>query len=727
MAMVINTNVMSLNAQRNLTLSQRDQNQAMERLTTGKRINSAKDDAAGLSISSNMTSQIRGLNQAVRNANDGISMIQTAEGALEQSTNILQRMRELSVQSANGTQDDEDSRASLDAEFKQLTEELDRIAKTTTFNGQNLLNGDQKGLALQVGAEANQTISFSIQAMDAKTLGMGSVSVDMMGAEMTLAATVFAASLGSDIKEGDVLINGQSIGTFDTGASGDADSMNDLVSSINTNVSGVTAGLFTQLQASSLGDGVLDYTTAGEGIDITVADVNGGSQTYEVRKDTNSMEELASAIEDVTGGNISASINDDGQLALSNNSGSTITVAASGGTDLAVAMGMDTNVGDGLSQRGQLVLTSDHGDPITVERGDTGTLEDLANLGFRENSTQGEIKGAALSDSLADTSWGTGDVVVNGVAISAKDTDSLTGKIDNINAVTSETGVTANAYASVRIDMSQVDLSEVGNGTIGADLDINGVQIDFSTLDSTSTTVLEDMATVFNENTNLTGVSARVNGNNLILESDQGAINFGSAATADGQGSTIFQVVATSGAGAGAGLIGANFVTYMASGAAETNAIAAAETNFSTEAGIKLTSENGNPISVELGKNATAGEIGILDANSTAGGGFGTSISQTSIDTAANAQKAIDVIDKAIDTVNSERGSLGAVNNRLEYTIDNLESVSQNQSAARSRIMDADFALEAASLARSQILQQAGTAMLAQANSAPQQVLSLLQ
>ncbi|MDJ0624007.1 MAG: flagellin domain-containing protein [Desulfocapsaceae bacterium] len=176
MALTINTNIASLNAQRNLGTSQADLNRSMQRLSSGLRINSAKDDAAGLAISDRMTAQIRGLNQAVRNANDGISLAQTAEGALQETTNILQRMRELAVQSANDTNTDAD-RASLDAEYAQLISEIDRIAETTSFNGKVLLSGGFSGAGneavFQVGANAGQTISVNIAAADTATLGSG--------------------------------------------------------------------------------------------------------------------------------------------------------------------------------------------------------------------------------------------------------------------------------------------------------------------------------------------------------------------------------------------------------------------------------------------------------------------------------------------------------------------------------------------------------------------------
>ncbi len=172
MALFINTNVASLNAQRNLGKSQLSLNKSMQRLSSGLRINSAKDDAAGLAISDRMTSQVRGLNQAVRNANDGISLAQTAEGALSETTNLLQRMRELAVQSANDTNTTTD-RSSLDAEFKQLVSEIDRIATTTAFNNKTILTGTYSttGLVFHVGANSGQIMSVQIKAASTGALG----------------------------------------------------------------------------------------------------------------------------------------------------------------------------------------------------------------------------------------------------------------------------------------------------------------------------------------------------------------------------------------------------------------------------------------------------------------------------------------------------------------------------------------------------------------------------
>ena len=169
MALSVNTNVSALNTQRNLNASSNNLATSLQRLSTGSRINSAKDDAAGLQIANRLTSQINGLNIAVKNSNDGISMAQTAEGALEQSTNILQRMRDLSLQSANGSNSTEERKA-LNSEVTELKKELDRIANTTSFGGRKLLDGDFGTTTFQVGASANETISVNIKEMSTSAL-----------------------------------------------------------------------------------------------------------------------------------------------------------------------------------------------------------------------------------------------------------------------------------------------------------------------------------------------------------------------------------------------------------------------------------------------------------------------------------------------------------------------------------------------------------------------------
>ena len=272
MAATINTNVPSLTAQRNLGISQNALNTSINRLSSGLRINSAKDDAAGLAISERFSSQIRGLNQAVRNANDGISMAQTAEGALKASGDILQRIRELAVQSANATNSASDRQA-LNAEVNQLTAELDRIAKTTDFNGRKLLDGSFTSAQFQVGANANQTITatssnFSTSAYGNYRIGGQAATVSGSAGDLNIGSTAGAklsqsgaANSGNSAisASGTVTINGAYGSAKVEYASGA--SAADLVANINaqTEKTGVSAIARTEIELSGLASGT-SYT-----------------------------------------------------------------------------------------------------------------------------------------------------------------------------------------------------------------------------------------------------------------------------------------------------------------------------------------------------------------------------------------------------------------------------------------------------------------------------------
>jgi len=278
MALTINTNVASLNAQRNLGSSQTDLNKSMERLSSGLRINSAKDDAAGLAISDRMTSQIRGLTQAARNANDGISLAQTAEGALQESTNILQRIREIGVQSANDTNSVSD-RKSLNDEVIQLTEELDRIAVTTQFNGKNLLDGSMAGEAnkatFQVGANAgeSQTISFDIDSAKIADLGE-EVGYTEYVAEVNASTTAFSGlEVTADAGQGTA---GSAISitiATSTGASVNSVAVQASTSSITVTVAGSAGSSISNADIAAL---INDDAAAGALVDVTVS--SAGSQ-----------------------------------------------------------------------------------------------------------------------------------------------------------------------------------------------------------------------------------------------------------------------------------------------------------------------------------------------------------------------------------------------------------------------------------------------------------------
>ncbi|PKG71120.1 flagellin [Pseudoalteromonas sp. GutCa3] len=254
MALTVNTNVSSLNAQRNLTKSGEGLATSMERLSSGMRINSAKDDAAGLQISNRLTSQINGLAVAQRNANDGISMAQTAEGAMSESTNILQRMRELALQSANGSNSDED-RESLQKEVSALQTELTRIAETTSFGGQQLLNGDFGTKAFQVGANANETINVSLGNIAADNIGENAIK----GGGTVFNNTVAAGTAFSDSTAGSnaVVLSGPKGNTTEDLSLINAQETADAINAAATGIKAQTSVTATITALSSADTGTL--------------------------------------------------------------------------------------------------------------------------------------------------------------------------------------------------------------------------------------------------------------------------------------------------------------------------------------------------------------------------------------------------------------------------------------------------------------------------------------
>ena len=965
MALVINSNIASLNAQRQLTSAGAGLDQASERLSSGKRINSAADDAAGLSIANRQTSQIRGLDQAIRNANDGISLIQTAEGALDESSNILQRIRELSVQGANGIYSDSD-RSTLDAEVQQLVSELDRISETTSFNGSKILDGSQGNIDLQVGSEANETISFEIGAVNSSTLGLGSTSSNLSGDTLqdltNLNTNVAGDNLNAVVTYGqdDVLINGQGLSAFDGATQG----LQDVIDDINTNVTGVSASGYNVLEAGTVGAGIL---ASDEVLTISVFNASGTNadqqETQFTFSSTTSLDDLVADINSKTGGIVDASINDNGRLVLSNDTGAAIGLSLEDGagntatlasvlglsntdvTDQAGSVGAATEFSATADQSvlktGSLALTSDDGSDITITKGASGTDTDLANLGFRE-TTSGEVTGLALTSTNQAIALSAGDLTVNGTAIAATTiAEGLQGKIDNINDVSATTGVVAsakaeqsysfdesitpvevtaaNAYAAgtssfqdlhvasgtaisdgtvtaanalstlgvadylefdvddgagagttttVRIDSEPADLAalladingqltagstdveafqdtygklafratatggdilidnfaetdagtNVAPGTLNAYLgfdiedlagsggsfagaaagfNLNGTDISLGTAQTDGTVTAVEIADAVNTASDSTGVTAYVdttgklhfaaddaftlaghsNGSDFEESLDSGAnLNAGALGAAvsnstevtsgsltingfevtgisltdkDTAVTTINAAQANTGvtasldengevklsgnstitleAGDTAGIatgrvLGINFVDHATP--ASSDGVLASQT---VDASIKLESINSeSPISLELnGNGATA--TGLKDLNTDLSGTVtGTALSSISVSTQAGAQAAIESVDVALESINSTRSELGAINNRLDFTVSNLANVSENTSAARSRIVDADFAAETAALSRSQVLQQASQAILAQANARPQQVLSLL-
>jgi flagellin len=321
MPQVINTNVMSLNAQRNLNKSQGAMETAMQRLSSGLRINSAKDDAAGLAISERMTSQIRGLNQAVRNANDGISLAQTGEGALSETGRLLQRMRELAVQSANSTNSAFD-RSALNAEANQLKSELDRIASTTTFNGLKILDGTYQNKAFHVGANADETIAVSITGSGTSDLKhytvAGTNATDNQGTGST---SVAAATLTGEVNVilAQTLTISGSEGS-DTAAVAISATAAEVAAAVNltTENTGVSAKASTTATLSGL--------SAAGSVTITLGSVAGTDTTVSATVTTGDLSALASEINTRTG---TTGI-------TAEESGGTLTLVQSDGRDIRI-------------------------------------------------------------------------------------------------------------------------------------------------------------------------------------------------------------------------------------------------------------------------------------------------------------------------------------------------------------------------------------------------------
>ena len=326
MALTVNTNIASLNTQRNLNGSSNALATTMQRLSTGSRINSAKDDAAGLQISNRMTSQINGLGVAVRNANDGISLAQTAEGALQQSTNILQRMRDLSLQSANGTNDATDRKA-LQKEVSTLQSELNRIADTTTFGGRKVLDGSMANVDFQVGANARETIGVSIKASSAKDIGSYTIKSSGTVTGSAVIGTVLGTAPVSGlpaIAAGALVITGpegQKGTATDVAVNGSARDIAAAINGVATDT-GVSATATTKTELSGLAEtGVVGFTLKGSNatavnIEATISDAT----------DLTSLANVINAQSSSTGITADAS-KGDGKLTLTSKDGYNIEIA----------------------------------------------------------------------------------------------------------------------------------------------------------------------------------------------------------------------------------------------------------------------------------------------------------------------------------------------------------------------------------------------------------------
>lgn len=714
MAQIINTNIASLNSQRNLNKSQSSLNVSLQRLSSGLRINSAKDDAAGLAISERFTTQIRGLNQAVRNANDAISLSQTAEGALGEYGNILQRVRELALQSANSTNSSSDRQA-LNSEVQQQLSELNRIATQTQFNGQNVLDGAFTGSQFQVGANANQTIEVTIG--DASTSALGAYQY----------TNTASAVSGTALASGDLTINDVNVGTS-TDGSADA-----IVSAINavSNQTSVTATATSSITASNAPTGKVNLQSG----DLVINGVNIGAVSGDYNLATQGSN-IATAINNktVTTGVTATANSVTGAITLSSSVGETIAITTSNTTAGAArvenATGLELSASTAFGVN-DITLSGTKGSAVATFAFANYTANDEFTVGTGANAKTYVLD--ATQATGADAGGGkfyVGDGFTDDATLNAEVLDALNG--------TTAAGSAANGVVATTTGGTNVTLTNdaLGIETLASSVFTDGGGGAVTAITNTAGTGLTEGATLILDGTTYTFITGASAGNSIsltqagndatalaaIATDARAAINAGHTANttdivATGATTHVIVTADTKGTTGNASIDATG--TSVSAGAAEsiTNATDGAYTASTTYGLISLSSSG----SYQVGGNNPS-NAGLSTASSTL-----TAINTIDISSVAGANAAISLVDGALDQVNTIRGDLGAVQNRFESTIASLTTTSENLNAARSRIRDTDYAAETAALTRSQILQQAGVSILSQANSLPQLVLSLLQ
>lgn len=441
MPQVISTNLASLNAQRNLNSSQAGLQTALQRLSSGLRINSARDDAAGLAISQRFTSQINGLNQAVRNANDGISLAQTAEGALQESGNILQRIRQLAIQSANDSNSASDRKA-LQAEVSQLTSELNRIANTTTFNGKKVLDGSFSGQKFQVGADANQTINVTIS--DARATALGNYSRASQnttaGESLSVATTAGATLVANNFNTQDITING-SLGqsTVLAASLANGSTARTIATEINnvTGSTGVTASATTTATisgASAAGTfrfNLYGQNTSGVQIEATITST---SDLTSLRDAINAQTGLTGITAEGTGASLSLTQSEGYNISLENvaeTGGATLNLTGSEGS--AVTLGAATTT-DSSTVGGTVTFNSENA--FTVSSSVAGSAGGLFGQGAAANAGATGTLAAVGSANIATQTGANSAISV------------LDAAIQKLNSIRADLGAVQNRFGS---------------------------------------------------------------------------------------------------------------------------------------------------------------------------------------------------------------------------------------------------------------------------------------
>ncbi len=622
--MVVQHNMQAANANRMLNVTTSAQSKSTEKLSSGYKINRAADDAAGLSISEKMRKQIRGLDKASSNAQDGVSAVQTAEGALTEVHSMLQRMNELATQAANGTNSDTD-RSSIQDEISQLTTEIDRVAETTKFNETYLLKGNADGTS-------------SEKTVNAHDAGLAGKLVDNGDGTSTFTA--------NELKDGDkVTIAGKeyTIGTTGKGSVADP-------STLNKNIDGYEVSTDVDAKTLSVGDSV---TASGKTYTLTdkVGVVNAGFVATDKFKIGEKEFEIVADSAKPTGNQIKL-------------------------TDVS------KKINDALAA-GQQVTTTKLGT-------DTKSHTVVSALADGEKSTVGlndlkaeTVAGAALKAGDSVTISGKTTIATSKEPQSAKDTYDAINALSAGNTVKIGSGVDAKTYTIVDSDDDEDATTFKATKETILSMIKDGATVDLNGADNPKT-VIGNIGSVGADSDVITAKQAYAKMVDELKVASSIGTDKAAEVTNDGKGKfTIKQ------------------------GSVEVKDALAFNLHVGADADMT------NKINVDIESMSAAG-LGIKGLN-------------VKDDTGIAATYAIDAITDAVAKVSSQRSALGAVQNRLEHTIANVDNVVENTTSAESRIRDTDMAKEMVNYSKNNILAQAGQSMLAQANQSNQGVLSLLQ
>jgi|CoawatStandDraft_6_1074263.scaffolds.fasta_scaffold00003_2 flagellin len=683
---VINTNISATVTANSLTKNERVLEQTMERLSTGKRINSASDDAAGLAIASKMTSQINGLNQAARNANDAISMIQTADGAAIEITNMLQRMRELAVQATSDSYSPSDI-SNLNIEFAALADEIDRIVDATEWNGMAILDGSE-------GTGSNGVMSFQIGANDSQTVTVDFADFNMAdgtgGISTVTAATaaVYASTIDiADYSTSDTL----AVAGVTYTVTGSETDLSTLVTALN-NSTATTATPYTFSASGSTltmtadaGGAIASDPTAVGSIAITNTETNAGvaADAFAVYTSTIVISDYAASDTITVAGETYAVTGSEADLS---------TLVSALNLSTATTATPYTWSASGTT----LTATADAAGAIASDP----TLAGAAAVTTTTGSAGSSSAFAEYTSTIDVTAVDSGDVITtNGTAYTVTGSETQADLIAALNASTT----TATALYTYSTTGTDIVMTADAQGTPAAGT--TALAKAYTATEATAGSA--EMAALYTSSIDVTdyatgdvitaaGTTYTVTGSETDNSALVTALNASTATSATG-----YTFAST-----GAGNLTMTQDTAGSVATAPTVAVVTADTVSETTAGTTSVS----------GTSASTGVYGV-----SLGGAMSSS---GTINTAtANILATLDV---ALSGLASQRATFGAAMNRLEYTVDNLMNVSQNTSASRSRIEDADYAAETTELARAQIISQAGTAMLAQANQQAQSVLTLL-